>query len=72
MSKTLLNSGRPIFFYYGNGDNKTLQLGPQKLEIVGEPLEILVNGDNWESMTSRADQNGKWASYAGPGGWNGN
>ncbi|KAJ0104507.1 hypothetical protein Patl1_19229 [Pistacia atlantica] len=26
--------------------------------------------DNWDSMTSRADQNDKWASYAGPGGWN--
>lgn len=24
------------------------------------------------SMTSRADENDKWASYAGPGGWNGN
>lgn len=23
-------------------------------------------------MTSRADENDKWASYAGPGGWNGN
>ena len=23
------------------------------------------------SMISRADQNDKWASYAGPGGWNG-
>lgn len=23
------------------------------------------------SMTSRADQNDRWASYAGPGGWNG-
>jgi hypothetical protein len=22
-------------------------------------------------MTSRADQNDDWASYAGPGGWNG-
>ena len=22
-------------------------------------------------MTSRADMNDKWASYAGPGGWNG-
>lgn len=22
-------------------------------------------------MTSRADQNDKWAEYAGPGGWNG-
>ncbi|VAI26480.1 unnamed protein product [Triticum turgidum subsp. durum] len=26
--------------------------------------------DNWDSMTSRADQNDRWASYAGPGGWN--
>lgn len=27
--------------------------------------------DNWNSMTSLADQNDQWASYAGPGGWNG-
>ncbi|OEL20925.1 Alpha-galactosidase [Dichanthelium oligosanthes] len=27
--------------------------------------------DNWGSMSSRADQNDRWASYAGPGGWNG-
>ncbi|KAJ6758828.1 ALPHA-GALACTOSIDASE 2 [Salix koriyanagi] len=26
--------------------------------------------DNWDSMTSRADQNDGWASYAAPGGWN--
>ncbi|KAK8964178.1 Alpha-galactosidase [Platanthera guangdongensis] len=26
--------------------------------------------DNWNSMTSRADQNDKWASYAAFGGWN--
>ncbi|KAJ1265361.1 hypothetical protein BS78_08G070900 [Paspalum vaginatum] len=26
--------------------------------------------DNWESMTAIADANDKWASYAGPGGWN--
>lgn len=26
--------------------------------------------DNWTSMTSRADLNNAWASYAGPGGWN--
>ncbi|KAK1629402.1 hypothetical protein QYE76_003717 [Lolium multiflorum] len=25
--------------------------------------------NNWNSMTSRADQNDEWASYAGPGGW---
>ncbi|CAA2978798.1 alpha-galactosidase 3-like [Olea europaea var. sylvestris] len=26
--------------------------------------------DNWESMTTIADLNDKWADYAGPGGWN--
>ncbi|THU69313.1 hypothetical protein C4D60_Mb08t13120 [Musa balbisiana] len=26
--------------------------------------------DNWNSMTPIADENDKWASYAGPGGWN--
>ncbi|KAK8935890.1 Alpha-galactosidase [Platanthera zijinensis] len=26
--------------------------------------------DTWESMTAIADINDKWASYAGPGGWN--
>ncbi|KAI7984709.1 Protein SPIRAL1-like 1 [Camellia lanceoleosa] len=28
--------------------------------------------DTWKSMTSRANENDVWASYAGPGGWNGN
>ncbi|PWA59596.1 alpha-galactosidase 3 [Artemisia annua] len=27
--------------------------------------------DTWDSMTSIADLNDKWAAYAGPGGWNG-
>ncbi|URE27616.1 alpha-galactosidase, partial [Musa troglodytarum] len=27
--------------------------------------------DNWNSITSIADENDKWASYAGPDGWNG-
>ncbi|RLM85136.1 hypothetical protein C2845_PM04G16770 [Panicum miliaceum] len=26
--------------------------------------------DTWASMTAIADKNNKWASYAGPGGWN--
>ncbi|KAJ0094407.1 hypothetical protein Patl1_15970 [Pistacia atlantica] len=26
--------------------------------------------DTWDVMTSHADQNDQWASYAGPGGWN--
>lgn len=27
-------------------------------------------GDNWQSIMSNIDENNKWASYAGPGGWN--
>ncbi|KAJ0082987.1 hypothetical protein Patl1_11195 [Pistacia atlantica] len=26
--------------------------------------------DTWDSVTSNADQNDQWASFAGPGGWN--
>lgn len=26
--------------------------------------------DSWESITANADQNDKWAAYAGPSGWN--
>lgn len=29
------------------------------------------NVNVWGSMISRADENDKWASHAGPGGWNG-
>ncbi|KAK3189187.1 hypothetical protein Dsin_028748 [Dipteronia sinensis] len=29
------------------------------------------NPATWDSMTARTDQNDQWASYAGPGGWNG-
>ena len=38
-------------------------------------MEILVRVlkfyDKLGSMTNNADQSNKWASYAGPGGWNG-
>ncbi|KAH7529503.1 hypothetical protein FEM48_Zijuj05G0190800 [Ziziphus jujuba var. spinosa] len=66
------------------GDKKTPQLGLPELEIVGEQQAILkitgidkqvwflwkLNDNVWGSMISRADENDKWASYAGPGGWN--
>lgn len=68
MSTALLNSGRPIFFSlceWGQEDPATWapSLG-NSWRTTGDI------GDNWNSMTSRADQNDKWASYAGPGGWN--
>ncbi|XP_050255900.1 alpha-galactosidase-like isoform X3 [Quercus robur] len=68
MSKALLNSGRPIFFSlceWGQEDPATwaARIG-NSWRTTGDIQ------DSWESMISRADQNDKWASYAGPGGWN--
>ncbi|OVA10768.1 Glycoside hydrolase [Macleaya cordata] len=68
MSKALLNSGRTIFFSlceWGHEDPATWapSLG-NSWRTTGD-IE-----DTWESMTSRADLNDKWASYARPGGWN--
>ncbi|RYR58028.1 hypothetical protein Ahy_A05g023683 isoform C [Arachis hypogaea] len=65
MSKALLNSGRSIFFSMGLEDPATWAPG------VGNSWRTTGDiKDNWDSMTSLADQNDKWASYAGPGGWN--
>jgi len=36
------------------------------------PSSLLLKPSNFFSMTTIADLNDKWASYAGPGGWNGN
>ncbi|XP_057425393.1 alpha-galactosidase-like [Lotus japonicus] len=68
MSQALLNTGRPIFF-------SMCEWGWEDPEIWGK---ILGNSwrttgdieDNWESMTSIADSNDRWALYARPGGWN--
>ncbi|KAL6185249.1 hypothetical protein ACLB2K_041383 [Fragaria x ananassa] len=68
MSKALLNSSRPIFFSlceWGVEDPATWAAS------VGNSWRTTGDiSDNWDSMTSRADQNDIWASYAGPGGWN--
>ncbi|CAK9156364.1 unnamed protein product, partial [Ilex paraguariensis] len=68
MSKALLNSGRSIFFSlceWGQEDPATWA------QSVGNSWRTTGDiGDNWDSMTSRADQNDQWASYAAPGGWN--
>lgn len=68
MSKALLNSGRPIFFSlceWGQEDPSTWAA------TVGNSWRTTGDiQDNWKSMTSRADENDKWASYARPGGWN--
>ncbi|CAL1402334.1 unnamed protein product [Linum trigynum] len=68
MSKALLKTGRPIFFSlceWGVEDPSTWGPG------VGNSLRATGDiADNWERMTKRVDKNDKWASYAGPGGWN--
>ncbi|KAI4329783.1 hypothetical protein MLD38_028129 [Melastoma candidum] len=68
MSKALLHSGRRIFFSlceWGQEDPATWA------PAIGNSWRTTGDiQDNWDSMTSRADQNDKWASYAGPGGWN--
>ncbi|PWA77985.1 alpha-galactosidase [Artemisia annua] len=68
MTKALQNSGRPIFYClceWGQDDPATWANG------VGNSWRTTGDiSDNWDSMTSRADENDKWAAYARPGGWN--
>lgn len=68
MSKALLNSGRSIFYSiceWGQEDPATWA------PALGNSWRTTGDiSDHWDSMTSRADQNDRWASYAGPGGWN--
>jgi alpha-galactosidase len=68
MSEALLKSGRPIFF-------SLCEWGSEDPAIWGKSVgnSWRTTGDiedKWESMISLADLNNKWASYAGPGGWN--
>lgn len=68
MSYALRNSGRNIFFSlceWGDDNPATWASGiGNSWRTTGDIY------DSWGSMTSRADENNRWASYAGPGGWN--
>nr|XP_043635041.1 alpha-galactosidase-like [Erigeron canadensis] len=68
MTKALQNSGRAIFYSlceWGQDDPATWA------HAVGNSWRTTGDiSDNWDSMTSRADENDKWAAYARPGGWN--
>ncbi|EFJ32724.1 hypothetical protein SELMODRAFT_86208 [Selaginella moellendorffii] len=68
MQKALLATGRPIFYAlceWGYEDPALWAPG------VGNSWRTTGDiKDNWKSMIVRADQNDKWAKYAGPGGWN--
>lgn len=68
MGQALLKSGRSIFY-------SLCEWGQEDPAIwaasVGNSWRTTGDiKDNWNSMTSRADQNDKWASYAAFGGWN--
>ncbi|KAG2642528.1 hypothetical protein PVAP13_2KG091100 [Panicum virgatum] len=68
MSRALLNSGRNIFFSICEWgiDNPATWAGG-----VGNSWRTAGDiKDEWGSMTSNADSNDVWASYARPGGWN--
>ncbi|KAF7820279.1 alpha-galactosidase-like [Senna tora] len=68
MSEALANSGRTIFFSMCEWGSEDPALWAKS---VGNSWRTTGDiQDNWDSMTSLADQNDKWASYAGPGGWN--
>ncbi|XP_031477911.1 alpha-galactosidase-like isoform X2 [Nymphaea colorata] len=68
MSDALLHSGRPIFFSlceWGQEDPATWA------PAIGNSWRTTGDiRDSWDSITSLADQNNKWAAYAKPGAWN--
>nr|GMC71153.1 alpha-galactosidase-like [Ipomoea batatas] len=68
MSKALLDSGRPIFYSLCEwGDQDPATWAPS----IGNSWRTTGDiKDTWESMTTLADINDKWAAYAGPGAWN--
>ncbi|CAJ2628300.1 unnamed protein product [Trifolium pratense] len=68
MSEALLNSGRPIFFSMCEWGWEDPAIWAKS---VGNSWRTTGDiEDNWNSMTTIIDANDKWASYAGPGGWN--
>ena len=68
MRDALNKTGRPIFFSMCEwGVNNPATWAPD----VGNSWRTTGDiTDSWDSMISRADENDKWAKYAGPGGWN--
>lgn len=68
MTKALNNTGRPIFFSmceWGVEDPATWAKEYGNSWRTTGDIQ-----DSWKSMISIIDQNDKWHSYAGPGGWN--
>ncbi|XP_071734698.1 alpha-galactosidase-like [Rutidosis leptorrhynchoides] len=67
MKIALQNSGRPIFYSICQWQNNPATWAHE----VGNSWRTTDDiADSWDSMTSRADENDKWATYAKPGAWN--
>ncbi|KAF5207806.1 Alpha-galactosidase [Thalictrum thalictroides] len=62
MGKSLLNSGRSIYTSLCEWVDEDLVTWAQNIGNSWRTTEDIE--DNWGSMTSRADENDKWASYA--------
>lgn len=68
MTQALLNSGRSIFFSLCEWGREDPAIWAPSIGNSWRTTGDIQ--DNWKSMVSRADENDRWASYAGPGGWN--
>ncbi|KAI9087841.1 hypothetical protein K1719_030171 [Acacia pycnantha] len=68
MTQALLKAGRPIFFSICEWGKENPATWARSLGNSWRTTGDIK--DNWFSMTSLADKNDRWASYAGPGGWN--
>ncbi|XP_071734699.1 alpha-galactosidase-like [Rutidosis leptorrhynchoides] len=67
MEIALQNSGRPIFYSICQWQNDPATWAHK----VGNSWRTTDDiKDNWDSMTSGADENDIWAAYAKPGAWN--
>ncbi|GJN33425.1 hypothetical protein PR202_gb22023 [Eleusine coracana subsp. coracana] len=68
MRDALNSTGRQIFYSLCEWGQDDPALWAGKVGNSWRTTDDIV--DTWKSMTDIADKNNKWASYAGPGGWN--
>ncbi|KAJ3682900.1 hypothetical protein LUZ60_013127 [Juncus effusus] len=68
MRDALNSTGRKIFYSLCEWGEDDPALWAGKVGNSWRTTEDI--SDTWKSMTDIADLNDKWASYAGPGGWN--
>ncbi|KAL8530660.1 hypothetical protein ACS0TY_007626 [Phlomoides rotata] len=69
MRDALNATGRAIFYSLCEWGVNDPALWAGKIRNSWRTTDVII--DSWESMTTIADINDKWAAYAGPDGWNG-